>query len=57
VAISKRIYGTPKFLFYAIADGLFTVFARSKKGVVDLLRKKPKDPQISFFTDIGFGWG
>ena len=57
ITISKRIFDTPNFLFYALADGLFTVFARTKNGVADLLRKKPKDPQLSFFKDIGFAWG
>lgn len=56
LSISKRIYDTPKFLFYAVADGLFTVFAKCKKGVGVLLRKKPKDPQLSLFPAFGFGW-
>jgi hypothetical protein len=57
ISISKRVHGTPKFLFYALADGIFTVFARCKKGIWLMLRKKPKDPQLSFFTDAGFAWG
>jgi hypothetical protein len=56
ISISKRIYGVPKFVFYAIADGLFTVFAKCKQGVSDMLRKPPKTAQLSFITDIGFGW-
>jgi hypothetical protein len=44
-------------MFYAIADGIFTVFAKSKQGLWTLLRKKPKDPQLSLFIDIGFAWG
>ena len=57
VAVSKRIYGTPKFLFYAIADGLFTVFAKCKQGVADLLRKRPKTGQLSLWCDGCFEWG
>ena len=38
IAISKRIYATPKFLFYSIADGLFAIFAKCKHGVADMLR-------------------
>jgi hypothetical protein len=57
ISISKRVHGAPKFLFYALADGIFTVFARCKKGIWLMLRKKPKDPQLSFFTDAGFAWG
>jgi len=57
IAISKRIYGIPKFVFYAIADGIFALFAKCKQGVSDMLRKRPKSPQICFFPGIGFGWG
>jgi hypothetical protein len=57
IEVSKRIYGTPKFMFYAIADGIFAVFARSRHGIWMMLRKKPKDPQLSLFTDSGFAWG
>jgi hypothetical protein len=57
IAISKRIYDTPKFIFYAIADGLFAVFARCKRGVMDMLRKQHISPQLSFLPDVGFGWG
>ncbi len=54
INISKRIYGMPKFVFYAIADGLFTVLAKCKQGVSDMLQKPPKTTQLSFITDTGF---
>jgi len=57
IHISKRIFNLPKFKFYAIADGIFAVFARCKLGIADLLRKKPKDPQLSLLPAVGFGWG
>ena len=57
IHISKRIYDVPKFKFYAIADGIFTVFARCKQGIAELLQKKQKNSQISLFVDVGFGWG
>jgi len=57
IHISKRIFSVPRFKFYAIADGIFAVFARCKQGVADLLRKKPKDLQLSLFKDVGFDWG
>jgi len=56
IAISKRIYGVPNFLFYAIADGLFAVFARCKQGIADLLRKRVKSPQLCLWTDNAFAW-
>jgi len=57
IAISKRIYDTPKFVFYAIADGLFFVLFKCKQGIADMLRKRPKSAQLSFLPDIGFAWG
>lgn len=56
IAISKRIYGASKFVFYAIADGLFTVLSKGKAGIFEMLKKKPKSTQLSFFKDVGFGW-
>ena len=56
IQISKRIYGAPDFVFYAIADGLFIVFTRCKTGIAHMLRKKPKPLQMSLFSDVGFGW-
>ena len=55
IQISKRIYGTPKFVFYALADGLFAIFKKCKEGIDNFLKKPPKSIQISFFKDIGFG--
>lgn len=56
IALSKRIYGANKFVFYAIADGLFDILSKCKQGIADMLRIKPKSMQLSLFTDIGFGW-
>ena len=57
IHISRRIFDTPRFKFYAIADGIFTVFGKAKQGIAHLLRKKPKDPQLSLFIDLGFACG
>ena len=54
IEISKRIYGTPRFVFYALADGLFTIFAKGKHGIKDLLKKQPKLMQLCLFKDEGF---
>jgi len=51
IEISKRIFNAPKFFFYAIADGMFAVFARAKPGFSHLLRRMPKDPQLSLWTE------
>jgi hypothetical protein len=51
IAISKRIKGIPKFFFYALGDGLFTVFARTKPGISSLLKKKRRCGQLSLFHE------
>jgi hypothetical protein len=55
IHISKRIYGIPRFKFYAIADGFFEVFAKCKKGIAHLLRRQLWDGQISLFSQPAFG--
>ena len=54
IRLSRRIYGTPNFLFYAIADGFFFLAARLGKGIVDILCPKPPSPQLSFWPVLGF---
>ena len=53
---SKRIYRISNFVFYAIADGLFTVLAKGKAGISDMLKKKPKSAQLTLFENSYFGW-
>ena len=48
IHVSKRIYGIPKFVFYAIADGFFTILAKGKSGINDFFRKPPLSIQLSF---------
>jgi len=55
IHISKRIYDVTRFTFYAIADGIFAVFARCKQGISHMLRTKPKDGQISLFQVALYG--
>lgn len=53
---SKRIYEANKFVFYAVAGGLFAVFSKCKQGISDMLKKKQKSMQLSLFLDAGFNW-
>lgn len=53
---SKRIYKVNKFVYYAIADGLFCVFSKCKQEIADMLKKKPKSMQLSLLSDEGFAW-
>lgn len=57
ISISKRIFDIPKFVFYAIADGLFRIFAKGKQGIAYMLPKQTKSTQMCFLPDVGFGWG
>ena len=56
IKISKRIYDIANFVFYAIADGIFVVLSKGKQGIVEMLKKKQKSDQLSFFKDDGFLW-
>jgi len=60
IHISKRIYGTPKFTFYAIADGIFAVFARCGQGISRFLKSKQRIYQLCFFPELfhssAYGW-
>jgi hypothetical protein len=57
IAISKRIYGVNKFLFYAIADGLRAVFSKCAGGIAAWLRFRPPSPQLPLWRLLGFNWG
>ena len=54
IAISKRIFETPKFVLYAVADGLFEICSKTNKGIAEMLRKKPRPIQLSLFPNTGF---
>lgn len=47
---SRRIYGKKKFVYYAIADGIYEILKKSTKGIKDLLC--PKAPDITGQIDI-----
>ena len=54
IHISRRIYGIPNFVFYAIADALFLLANMSINGIADLLSRKSKSCQLSFLPAHGF---
>jgi len=56
IQVSRRIFGTPKFVFYAIADGLFFICAKTTLSLSRMLRKKQKDRdlQLSLDCEVGF---
>ena len=56
IVLSRRTFGIPKFSFFAIADDLFTVFAKADRGIVDMFHIKPNSFQTSMFPNSGFAW-
>jgi len=49
IYISKRIYEPPKFFYYALADGLFAVFAKAKPGISNMMLRKRPCSQLCLF--------
>ena len=52
IHISKRIYGVPKFRFYAIADGILTLLSKGTPGISHMLKKKRPSGQLCLFPDV-----
>ena len=46
IECSKRIFGTNKFIFYAVADGLFALLAKYKQGINYMIFNPPKPPVL-----------
>lgn len=46
---SKRIYGVPKFVFYALGYAIERVLSMSRKGINGFLTKKAKSQQLNLF--------
>ena len=51
IECSKRIFGANKFIFYAVADGVFALLAKYKQGINHMIFNPPKSPrlQLSLF--------
>lgn len=57
IKFSKRIFGTNKFIFYAVFDGLFALLAKYKQGINHMLfiSPKPHSLQLSVLGLQSFG--
>jgi len=53
---SKRIYGKRNFVFYAIADGLYSIFKKSKEGITKFLKRPSKSMQVCMFSETEFAF-
>ncbi len=50
VEVSKRLFGMPKFLYYAVADGIFEILKYVKSGIGRFFYSCPSyDGQLSLF--------
>lgn len=50
IAVSKRLFGTPDFVYYAVADGIFEVLKYVRAGIGNFFCHQPQNPQLSFFS-------
>ena len=37
IECSKRIYGRPKFIYYALGDGIFSILQKTRTGIMNFL--------------------
>lgn len=51
IEISKRIYRKPKFIYYALGDGIFNILQKTKRGIATFLVQKKilRSQQLSLF--------
>lgn len=51
IECSKRIYGKPKFIYYALGDGIFNILQKTREGISAFLflEKSPPSQQLSIF--------
>jgi hypothetical protein len=46
IGASKRLYGLAKFTFYAISDGLYTIFNKGYSGISSFFKRQPRPKQL-----------
>lgn len=52
---SKRIYNTPKFIFYALGYAIRRVLAGTRSGIKGFLLKKEQSQQLTLAQCFGIG--
>lgn len=55
IECSKRIYEKPKFIYYALGDGIFNILQKTRKGIAAFLvpKKLPPSQQLNMFELFG----
>ena len=49
IEVSKRLFGVPNFIYYAVADGIFEILKAVKTGIGRFFSLPQNDGQLSFF--------
>lgn len=50
IEVSKRLFGVPNFVYYAVADGIFEILKAVKTGISRFFSLPKNDGQLSFFS-------
>ena len=51
----KRIYGIPKFIFYALGHAIGRILAGTRSGIKGFLLKKEQSQQVTLSQYFGIG--
>lgn len=51
VEVSKRLFGVPNFIYYAVADSIFEILKAVKSGIGRFFNLPACDAQLSLFPD------
>ncbi|WP_432650563.1 hypothetical protein [Huintestinicola sp.] len=50
IEVSKRLFGVPNFLYYAVADGIFEILKTVKSGIHRFFSLPESSGQLSLFS-------
>lgn len=52
IEVSKRLFGAPDFVYYAVADGIFEILKYARTGIGRFFSLPQYDGQLSFFSAL-----
>lgn len=50
IEVSKRLFGTPDFVYYAVADGIYEILKYVRTGIGRFFAVSKSDGQLCFFS-------
>lgn len=53
IEVSKRLFGAPNFVYYAVADGIFEILKAVRSGIGRFFSLPDNDGQLSLFSYCG----